>query len=264
MATPNNLSMGAPVRYLCGDPVCAAPLQVAGHAPIPIQPNSLDAIISARFNLPRLPMIHGEEPVHPNPLPDATTAAWFYLPRRPTALGEEQSSYLLADRDHALLGTPRMLVPQATNAGFLSTPDPLPASMGKGPKLPMPKAINEDFLQKNSNDMLMVKNRLELIADYIAPGVSLSMYTWKDGFRPFMLARLAMGFISTYFLEHTEFDRDDFIQAFISAVTGDVRPGDVVALDELHSGKVTQGADPVANYNERFFQRSRQLPVNHR
>ena len=113
----------------------------------------------------------------------------------------------------------------------------------------MPKVIDEDFLNKYSNNMPMVRSRLELIADYIAPGVALSTFTWQKGFRPFMVAQMAIGFVGTYSLEDKEFVREDFIQGFLAAVTGDVRPGDVIALDELHTGKVTQGSDPVAKYN---------------
>ena len=369
MASPNP-PMGAPVRYLCGVPVYESVM------PLPAaDPQAIPAI----------------------PLPDAITAPPL-PPRHPTAQGEEQSLYPLANRDHALLGTPRELFPQTTT-GALPTPflfphpapavmnvaqglsgpsdAPMPAAMAphmqmapvpaggvqdalnhllgetqalkarvnhlveenvslrnavqaaqagaaaaqagatasemvvrqlagniacedvppsgnvqptpfppsvtgtrfgphvngsspttsnlfspstnKGPKLPTPKVIDEAFLRQYCGNIPFVRARLELIADYLAPGVAMSSFTWQAGFRPFMVAEMAMGFVGTYFLEDKAFVREDFIQAFLAAVSGDVRPGDVIALDELHAGKVTQGSDPVAKYNERFLQRSRQL-----
>ena len=166
MANPNNPSMEAPVRYLCGAPVygSVAPLQVADHPPM-------------GTNLAQpLPIAHGEERVQPISLHAFPSACFPSL--QPT---------------HFPPSFPSHFGPNVIGLSP-STFTPISSSMDKGPKLPMPKAIDEDFLRNNSDDALMVKNRLELIADYIAPGVSLSMFTWKEGFRPFMLAPLAMGF----------------------------------------------------------------------
>ena len=56
------------------------------------------------------------------------------------------------------------------------------------------------------------------------------------------------------------FDQSSFIQNFVAFVTGEVRPRDVIALEELMGHEVVQGSDPATKYAERFHQRSRILP----
>ena len=56
------------------------------------------------------------------------------------------------------------------------------------------------------------------------------------------------------------FDQSSFIQNFVAFVTGEIRPRDIIALQELMGHEVVQGSDPTTKYAERFHQHSRILP----
>ena len=133
----------------------------------------------------------------------------------------------------------------------------------KSLKLPMPKSISVKVLEQNVDNSAYLTALLEDIFAYLGGGVGRT-YDWDSGLRAFMEAPDAKLFHTTFFDEMKtsggQFDSKVYIAKFISAFTGDVRPLHVVALHELHAGKITQGALPVAKYSERFHQRSRQLP----
>jgi len=66
--------------------------------------------------------------------------------------------------------------------------------------------------------------------------------------------------IETYVVaKGTSFVHAEFLQDLRRFVCNEVRPAESVALDELLSGRVRQGEDPVVMYAERFSQRARLL-----
>ena len=150
------------------------------------------------------------------------------------------------------------------NPSKVSNLNPLSRSMDKGPKLPIPKVVDDQFLRKYTDYPMYLKSHFMDIFEYVAPGIANGTLSWDGGLRRFMDAPDAKAYHTTFFEElvgsGATFDREKYISGFISAFTGDVRPMAVVALHELHEGKVTQMSDSVAKYSERFFQRSRQLP----
>ena len=58
-----------------------------------------------------------------------------------------------------------------------------------------------------------------------------------------------------------KFDESSFLQNLVAFVTGEVRPREVIALEELVGHEIVQGSDPATKYAARFHQRARILPT---
>lgn len=108
---------------------------------------------------------------------------------------------------------------------------------------------------------------MELILGAVAH-VPLNEMTKELAIQSYMADPEARAFVNTHFaqlksqgwMEGMPFDGAAFTEAFLQSVNSDVRPLSVVALHDLIEGKVTQGSNPVAKYNEHFHQRARLLP----
>ena len=126
-------------------------------------------------------------------------------------------------------------------------------------KIPMPALISS--LAKLVNDPEMLSLLLSRIFEYIVrQGLD-----WPGDVRLFVTDPGAAKWVQSY-LDHAqatapqEFNQNDFIQAFVAFVTGEVRPRSVIALEEIMGHLITQGTDSAAQYAEFFNQRARILP----